>query len=79
VHGVRLATEPELIEVVGLKAMKAVKQYFADQALLEAANAQEPQDDSAEDGEVNDMPPDVTIEEIDIGNHQSSDEPRDQG
>jgi excinuclease ABC subunit C len=69
VHGVRLATEAELVEVVGLKAMKQVVQYFKDQALLEAANAQE-----AEAKPDEDQMPDVAIEDIDLGETRS-DEP----
>jgi excinuclease ABC subunit C len=73
VHGVRLATEAELVEVVGLKAMKKVVQYFKDQELLEAANAAPPQEEA-----VDDQMPDVSVEEIDLGNSTMSDEPRDQ-
>jgi excinuclease ABC subunit C len=72
VHGVRLATEAELVEVVGLKAMKKVVQYFKDQELLEAANAK-----AAEQSNDEDPMPDVAIEDIDLG-ETTSDEPRDQ-
>lgn len=37
VQGVSEASEPELVSLVGLKAMKAVVQYFKDKALKEAA------------------------------------------
>jgi len=38
VEGVKQASEPELVELVGLKAMKAVVQYFKDKALEQAAD-----------------------------------------
>jgi excinuclease ABC subunit C len=37
VEGVKLASEPELVSAVGLKAMKKVIQHFIDKGLLEAA------------------------------------------
>lgn len=46
-EGVREASEPELVSCVGLKAMKAVVNYFKDQALAAAADVEE----SAQQGE----------------------------
>jgi excinuclease ABC subunit C len=49
VDGVRRATEPELVSCVGLKAMKAVVNYFKDQELREAAGDDtEPEGDTTE-------------------------------
>ncbi len=38
VEGVKIASEPELVTAVGLKAMKVIVNYFKDKALAEAAN-----------------------------------------
>jgi excinuclease ABC subunit C len=48
VEGVKLASEPELVTAVGLKAMKVVVNYFKDKALAESANdatGQEPENE----------------------------------
>lgn len=55
VDGVRLATEPELIETVGLKATRVIVQYFRDKELPESANADQPQSEQDENsGELED-------------------------
>ncbi len=47
VEGVKAATEPELVSAIGLKAMKAVVNYFKDRALRESVDA--PADEQNED------------------------------
>ena len=46
--GVRQASEPELVAAVGLKAMKAVVNYFKDQELAKAADVEESQQNDDE-------------------------------
>lgn len=68
VSGVRRATEAELVEIIGLKAMKQVVQYFKDQDLLEAANVSQQDNEGASEDQI------VTIEEIAIPDITTSDD-----
>ncbi len=50
VEGVKVASEPELVTAIGLKAMKAVVNYFKDKALQESANDDENQEAENDSG-----------------------------
>ena len=52
VDGVSKATEPELVSLVGLKAMKRVVQYFIDKKLAEEAGVSEEAESNEEIVEV---------------------------
>jgi excinuclease ABC subunit C len=51
-QGVREASEPELVTVVGLKAMKSVVNYFKDQQLAKAVEGKEEAEQLEADEEV---------------------------